>query len=67
MLTEEVNEVLIDGKDGYDKIKKISKSLLPNQTKIKLFKSKDSSLFAEQNIEFQINELYSLNKLPSGG
>ncbi len=69
MLTEEVEEVLLDGKDGYDKIKKISKNILPNQTKkIKLFKSKESSLFAEQNIEFQINELYSLNvKLPSGG
>ena len=69
MLTEEVEEVLLDGKDGYDKIKKISKNILPNQTKkIKLFKSKESSLFAAQNIEFQINELYSLNvKLPSGG
>jgi len=69
MLTEEVEEVLLDGKDGYDKIKKISKNILPSQTKkIKLFKSKESSLFAEQNIEFQINELYSLNvKLPSGG
>ena len=69
MLTEEVEEVLLDGKDGYDKIKKISKNILPSQTKkIKLFKSKESSLFAAQNIEFQINELYSLNvKLPSGG
>ena len=69
MLTEEVNEVLVDGKDGYEKIKKISKNILPSQSKkIKSFKSKDSSLFAEQNIELQINELYSLNvKLPSGG
>ncbi len=69
MLTEEVGEVIIDGKEGYDKIKKISKNILPNQTKkIKIFKSKENSLFAEQNIEFQINELYSLNvKLPSGG
>ena len=69
MLTEEIEEVVLDGKDGYDKIKKISKNILPSQTKkIKLFKSKESSLFAEQNIEFQINELYSLNvKLPSGG
>ncbi len=69
MLTEEVDEVLIEGKDGYDKIKKISKNILPTQTKkIKLFKSKENSLFAEQNIEFQINELYSLNvKLQSGG
>ena len=69
MLTEEVEEVLVEGKDGYDKIKKISKSILPSQSKkIKLFKDKENSLFASQNIEFQINELYSLNvKLPSGG
>ena len=69
MLTEDVEEVLLDGKDAYDKIKKISKNILPSQTKkIKLFKSKESSLFAAQNIEFQINDLYSLNvKLPSGG
>ena len=69
MLTEEVEEVLVEGKDGYDKIKKISKNILPSQSKkIKLFKHKENSLFASENIEFQINELYSLNvKLPSGG
>ena len=69
MLTEEVDEVLVEGKDGYDKIKKISKNILPSQSKkIKLYKNKENSLFASQNIEFQINELYSLNvKLPSGG
>ena len=69
MLTEEVDEVLVEGKDGYDKIKKISKNILPSQSKkIKLYKNKENSLFASQNIEFQINELYSLSvKLPSGG
>ena len=69
MLTEEVEEILIDGKEGYEKIKKISKTMLPNQSKkIKVFKSKENSLFAEHNVEFQINELYSLNvKLSSGG
>ena len=69
MLNEEVDEVLVEGKDGYDKIKKISKNILPSQSKkIKLFKNKENSLFASHNIEFQINELYSLNvKLASGG
>ncbi len=69
LLTEDVEEVLIEGKEGYEKIKKISKNLLPKQTKkIKLFKSKESSLYANQNVEFQINELYNLNvKLESGG
>ena len=28
MLTEDVEEVLVDGKDGFDKIKKISKKYI---------------------------------------
>ncbi len=69
LLTPEVTNIFVDGKDGFDKIKKMSKSLTPSQTKkIKQFKSKDKSLFVEHNIETQINELFSLNvKLASGG
>ena len=67
--TEEVDSILVEGKDGYDKVKKLTKNLVPNNSKkIKLFKSKDSSLFAENNIENQINDLFSLSvKLESGG
>ena len=67
--TEDVGNVLVQGKDGYDKVKKLTKNLVPNHSKkIKLFKSKDKSLFAENNIENQINELFSLSvKLESGG
>ena len=69
MLTEEVDKILVDGKDGYEKIKKITKSLVPTYAKkIKLFKSTQNSLFAENNIESQINDLFNLNvKLKSGG
>ncbi len=69
MLTEDVEKILVDGKDGYEKVKKIAKNLVPTFTKkIKQFKSKENSLFAENNIETQINELFSLNvKLSSGG
>jgi len=69
MLTEDVTSILIEGKDGYEKVKKLSKNLTPSQSKkIKLFKSKDNSLFAENNIENQINDLFSLSvKLESGG
>ena len=69
MLTEDVDEVLIDGKDGYDLAKKITKSIVPSKVKnIKLFKIKDKSLFIENNIETQINELFSVTvKLESGG
>ena len=69
MLTEEVESILIQGKDAHDKVKKISKNLTPTQTKkIKLYKETDKSLFAEHNIENQINDLFSLTvKLESGG
>ncbi len=69
MLTEDVDKILVDGKDGYEKVKKITKNLVPTYVKkIKQFKSKENSLFAENNIETQINELFSLNvKLNSGG
>ena len=69
MLSEDVEKILVDGKDGYEKVKKITKNLVPTFTKkIKQFKSNENSLFAEHNVETQINELFSLNvKLQSGG
>ncbi len=69
LLTNEITNIFVEGKDGYDKIKKLSKSLTPTQTKkIKQYKSNDRSLFVEHNIESQINELFSLSvKLNSGG
>jgi len=69
MLTEDVDKILVDGKDGFEKVKKITKSIIPTFVKkIKQFKSNENSLFAEHNIESQINELFSLNvKLESGG
>ena len=69
MLTEDVDSIFIEGKDAYDKVKKFSKSLTPIHTKkIKLHKSGDKSLYAEHNVENQINDLFSLTvKLPSGG
>ncbi len=69
MLTEDVTQIFVEGKDSYDIIKKLSKNLTPGQTKkIKLHKNEGKSLYAEQNIENQINDLFSLTvKLPSGG
>ncbi len=69
MLTEEVESIFIEGKEAHEKIKKLAKNLTPGQTKkIKLHKTKDISLFAEHNIENQINDLFSLTvKLQSGG
>ena len=69
MLTEDVEIILVDGKEGYNQVKKLAKNLVPNQTKkIKLFKSKEKSLFSDNDIENQINDLFSLTvKLNSGG
>ena len=69
MLSEDVESILVEGKEAFDKIKKLSKSLTPGQTKkIKIHKNNEKSLFAEHNIENQINDLFSLTvKLPSGG
>jgi len=69
MLTEDVDEVLIEGKKGFDIAKKLTKNIVPTKLKcIKNFKEKDKSLFSENNIETQVNELFSLTvKLDSGG
>ena len=68
-MSDDVDEVLIEGKNGYDISKKLTKNIVPAQIKnIKLFKDKDRSLFSKYNIETQINELFGLNvKLESGG
>ncbi len=69
MLSEDVEKILVEGKDGYDKVKKITKNLAPTFVKkVKQYKSEENSLFASNNIETQINDLFSLNvKLKSGG
>ena len=69
LFSNDTNEVLIDGKEGYEIAKKYAKSIIPSQTKkIKLFKNNDRSLFNDNNIEDQINDLFSLKvNLESGG
>ncbi len=69
MLSEDVDKILVEGKDGYDKVKKITKNLAPTfLKKVKQYKSDENSLFASNNIETQINDLFSLSvKLKSGG
>ena len=44
MTTEDVESIIVDGKEGFEKVKKLTKNLVPNQTKkIKLFKSKEKT------------------------
>jgi len=69
MLTNDVNEVFVEGKNGYEIAKKYTKNLVPQKSKnLKLFKDKNKTLFNENNIEHQINDLFSLKvNLTSGG
>ena len=61
MVSNDVDEVIIDGKDGYEIAKKYAKKIVPQYLKsIKLFKNKDKTLFNDNNIENQINDLFSL-------
>ncbi len=69
MLSEDVDKIFVEGKEGYDKVKKITKNLAPTfLKKVKQYKSEENTLFASNSIETQINDLFSLNvKLKSGG
>ena len=69
MLTNDVEEVHVEGKVGYEIAKKYTKSLIPQKIKnLKLYKDKNKTLFNENNIEHQINDLFSLKvNLESGG
>ena len=41
MLTDEVEEVIVDGKNGFETAKKLTKNIVPNKFKnIKLLKTK---------------------------
>ena len=69
LLTKDVNEVLIQGKEAHQTAKKYTKNLVPEKTKnIKLYKEESKTLFNENKIEHQINDLFSLKvNLESGG
>ena len=69
MLTNNVEEICVEGKVGYETAKKYTKTLIPQKVKnLKLYKGKNKTLFNENNIEHQINDLFSLKvNLESGG
>ena len=55
LLSNDVNEVLIEGKEGYEVAKKYAKIIVPSQAKkIKLYKNNKNTLFNNNNIENQI-------------
>ena len=69
LLTDDVEEIFIEGKNGHEIAKKYVKNLVPQKVKkVKLFKDKDKTLFNDNNVEHQIKELFNLKvNLGSGG
>ncbi|PPR47013.1 MAG: Ribonuclease E [Alphaproteobacteria bacterium MarineAlpha5_Bin9] len=69
VLTNDIDQMIIEGKNEYENTKKFAKKIVPSLIKkIKLYKDTERTLFNEKNIENQINELFSLKvNLKSGG
>ena len=68
-LTEEVEQVLVDDKTAFVKIKDfVSKEMPKEKHKISLYKSKDYTVFDHYNLEVKLNNLLSKKvQLDSGG
>jgi ribonuclease E len=69
LYSKEVDEILVDGEEGYKVAKNFMKTLMPSHTKrVQLFKDEESPLFFKHRIEKQIDEMHMpVVRLPSGG
>ncbi|MBX9696658.1 MAG: Rne/Rng family ribonuclease, partial [Alphaproteobacteria bacterium] len=69
LYSKEVDEILVDGEEGYKVAKNFMKTLMPSHTKrVQLFKDEQSPLFFKHRIEKQIDEMHMpVVRLPSGG
>lgn len=68
LYTKDVDEVFVEGDDGYREAKDFMKMLMPSHAKnVKLYKD-TRPLFAKHQVETQLDSLYSPTvTLPSGG
>ena len=69
LYTREMDEVLVDGEDGYKAAKAFMKSLMPSHAKkVRLYKDGDIALFQEYQVERQLEAMHSpIVRLRSGG
>lgn len=69
LYSKEVEEILVEGENGYKTAKAFMKTLLPSHTKrVKLYKNDRMPLFYQARIEKQIDDMHSpMVRLPSGG
>jgi ribonuclease E len=69
LYSKDVEEILVEGEEGYKTAKSFMKNLMPSHSKrIKLYKNESVPLFFKIGIEKQIDEMHSPTvRLPSGG
>lgn len=69
LYSKEIDEILVEGEDGYKMAKNFVKKLMPSHTKkVKFYEDEKIPLFLKFNINEQINEVYQTRvNLPSGG
>ncbi len=67
--TKDIDEILVEGKEGYRSAKQFIKKLVPSHaSKVKEFKSEFSTLYSEYKIETQLDKMFdTIVPLPSGG
>ncbi len=69
MYTKDVEEIVVEGEEGYKTARAFMKKLMPSHAKkIKLYDNKETPLFSKYKLDEQINQVYSTRvDLPSGG
>ncbi len=69
LYTRDMDDIVVDGEDGYKAAKSFMKSLMPSHArKVKLFKDDGVSLFQHYKVEEQLDSMHLPTvQLPSGG
>jgi len=69
MYTKDIDEIVVEGEEGYKTAKNFMKKLMPSHSKkVKLHDDSDFPLFSKYKLNEQINQIYSTRvDLPSGG
>ena len=69
MYTKDIEEIVVEGEEGYKTAKNFMKKLMPSHSKkVKFYDDKNIPLFSKYKLNEQINQIYSTRvDLPSGG
>lgn len=69
LYTKDIDEVIVDGEEGYRNVRGYMRKILPNHVKrVKLYDDKEHTMFGKYGLDKQIDVMYSTRvDLPSGG